>query len=756
HMRLFILLLFPIFLFKASAQGPLYFDPTVPVQRQGTSLDLAWAGGLNFVQTSSIDLNGDDLKDLFLFDRSGNKVVILLNTGGTGTAAYTPTRQYDDVFPFNELHDWALLRDYNCDGKEDIFSYSQAGFSVYRNISDGNGPAFELAEFRVESDYVTSSGGSVIANLFISLVDLPGIVDVDGDGDLDVLTFSSFGSYMEYHKNLSMETYGNCDSLNFELRNKCWGFFRENVSNNNVILADTCDYNVPDPEMPQEPGRPGYIGYGSTSRAHAGSSILPLDLDGNGLMDLLLGDFAANNLIALYNEGSLDLGYMTDVDTQFPNYDQPVDLSVFPAGFYEDVNNDGLRDLIVSPNTNSLARNFRSMWFYENTNSDADPVFEFQTENLFQDRMLEFGEGASPVLFDHNDDGLMDLIVANYGYYQSGNTQERRFALLKNIGTAQDPAFDLADENYLGPVTSAIDTAMYPAFGDVDGDGDKDLYIGDQPGMLHFALNTPIDGVAQFQLQGIVVDAGGSPIDVGQFATPIFHDLDQDGLLDLLVGERNGNLNYYRNTGTSSVPQWTLVNENIGGVSTVQWWNVTGHSVPFMFEDASGDREMILGSESGWMYHYDDIDGNVNGQWNLVDSTFLDLYEGSRTTPVLFDMTGDGALDLVVGNYRGGLSFWRSDDITTIDDRSVAVKPTFTIQPNPASNEVDLILDQLVDLRNGAWVIRNSIGQEVVRLRSQGLRTTIPISGLSQGVYHVTYDGASPRTTQRLMVITDH
>ncbi|MCB0779375.1 MAG: hypothetical protein KDC03_07565, partial [Flavobacteriales bacterium] len=58
------------------------------------------------------------------------------------------------------------------------------------------------------------------ANLFVTQVDVPGIVDVDGDGDLDVLTFSIFGSYMEYHKNLSMELYGTCDSLTFEVRNR--------------------------------------------------------------------------------------------------------------------------------------------------------------------------------------------------------------------------------------------------------------------------------------------------------------------------------------------------------------------------------------------------------------------------------------------------------------------------------------------------------------------------------------------------------
>jgi len=109
----------------ANAQWDLRFDPNIPVTRQGVGLHLAWAGGLNYSQISEIDLNGDGLKDLFFLDRSqfsGQKPVILMRTAATGIGAYRVTRDYDHIAPFNELHDWCLLRDYNCDGKEDIFT----------------------------------------------------------------------------------------------------------------------------------------------------------------------------------------------------------------------------------------------------------------------------------------------------------------------------------------------------------------------------------------------------------------------------------------------------------------------------------------------------------------------------------------------------------------------------------------------------------------------------------------------------------
>ncbi|MFZ1332215.1 MAG: hypothetical protein WAR83_08500, partial [Flavobacteriales bacterium] len=377
-MRTFLLLL--VFWILApsptKAQLDLTFDSSIPVQGLTETLDLAWAGGLNSVQTSDIDLNCDGLKDLFFFDRSGNTIVTLLNNGQPGPMAYSVTRAYDNVFPFPELHDWALMRDYNCDGKEDLFTYTNAGFTVYKNIGDCNGLAFiQVGAYRVPSNYVSSSGSGVVTNLYIPQTDIPGIEDIDGDGDLDILSFALTGSYIHYHKNLSMETYGTCDSLMFELRNQCWGFFSENSNNNSVTLNVPCDFNVPAPEIGGERPTTETDSDERATSAHAGSTVLPLDLDGDGDKEVLLGDISFNNLVGLYNGGSVSYGIMTSEDTLFPSYDTSVDLALFPGAFYEDVDNDGKRDLITSPNALSLARNVNSMWYYMNVGTDAAPLF---------------------------------------------------------------------------------------------------------------------------------------------------------------------------------------------------------------------------------------------------------------------------------------------------------------------------------------------------------------------------------------------
>src|SRR6218665_3813611 len=336
-----------------------------------------WAGGLNFVQTSEIDLNLDGIKDLVTFDRTGDKLRTFINHGTANTVDYKYEPSYESRFP--EMHSWALMQDYNSDGKEDIFTYSKAsgGIDIYKNISTiAGGLQFELVSLQQKSIYnpsrysttvstipdggvnntwdgfsgaagsfvskpinvtnanpayfkitditmdilhpnvsdlivylvnpcgdrirlIRNAGGSgdnftrtnfspyannVIgsagnntapftatyapeagtaawaaflacgnpngvwmlnigdqttgntgaiqswsltfyspnytpftlyspANLYVSSVDIPALSDIDNDGDLDIVTFASTGTYMEYHENLSMDLYGNTDSL---------------------------------------------------------------------------------------------------------------------------------------------------------------------------------------------------------------------------------------------------------------------------------------------------------------------------------------------------------------------------------------------------------------------------------------------------------------------------------------------------------------------------------------------------------------
>jgi hypothetical protein len=203
----------------------------------------AWAGGMDYCQFSNIDLNYDGIQDLFVFDRSNNKVLTFLQLNPTGTSNFVYAPEYESKFPeYNNIYNayedeqflfsWVLLVDYNCDGKKDIFASRSGGIKVFKNTGNStDGLSFVQTSLRIKSLQWGSQ-----QYVYVSSADLPGIKDIDGDGDIDIITFGGTGQALEYHRNMSMETYGHCDSLLYEMKNTCWGRFSESASTNSVTL----------------------------------------------------------------------------------------------------------------------------------------------------------------------------------------------------------------------------------------------------------------------------------------------------------------------------------------------------------------------------------------------------------------------------------------------------------------------------------------------------------------------------------------
>ncbi len=78
------------------------------------------------------------------------------------------------------------------------------------------------------SPYLTSFQGAGYVNILATNADYPAIIDIDDDGDLDLLSFWSLGTFIELHTNRSMEKkYGHADSLDFERTDFCWGRIAE-------------------------------------------------------------------------------------------------------------------------------------------------------------------------------------------------------------------------------------------------------------------------------------------------------------------------------------------------------------------------------------------------------------------------------------------------------------------------------------------------------------------------------------------------
>ena len=186
----------------------------IPVFGRGASaLANPWGGGINSVRASEIDLNLDGIKDLFLFEKNGNRILPYINNGIANEISYRYAPEYKHYFPI--LHDWVILKDYNGDGKEDIFTYGLAGITVYKNVSD-TALRFELVTTQLQSYYYNG-----YINIFSSPDDYLVIEDIDNDGDVDILNFMVLGRYIHFQKNYEIENSGNAENFDFRLADEC-------------------------------------------------------------------------------------------------------------------------------------------------------------------------------------------------------------------------------------------------------------------------------------------------------------------------------------------------------------------------------------------------------------------------------------------------------------------------------------------------------------------------------------------------------
>jgi len=680
-----ILILFCVLTISAQHLPSASISESVP-------LKFAWAGGMNAMQFGAIDLNMDGYKDLVALDRDGvfnvistnyegNRIYCFLNNATDNEIDYSFAPQYISAFP--QLYNWAVFTDYNFDGKIDIFTYSPgwAGMKVYKNISTTS------LEFEVVADpFLTSFQGGGYTNILVTYSDYPGIYDLDGDGDLDILTFSPLGSFVDMHKNLSQETYGHADSLLFEKTESCWGHFAESDESNELFL-DTCNNEKNRIEQIQK-------------ERHTGSTFLLIDLDADADADLLLSDIDYPGLYALTNDGTPEEAHIGSYDTLFPQESETARIFSMPVAAYIDVNNDGIKDLLVSTFDPSIykSENKNSVWLYLNNGENNKPEFELFSKNFLQGEMLDFGSAAYPTICDFDGDGLEDIIVGNYGYYRYSYYDNAHFLhsffrsridFYKNTGSIAEPRFQMWQEN-IGDFWKESLLGLAPAIGDLDGDGLKDILAGNSDGKLFLSKQTEN---GEFE----IIDKDYFDIDVGDFSYPQLFDLDKDGESDLIIGEKNGNINYFHNEGTDENPNFIFVTDSLGKVNVTDYsLSYFGYSTPYFFRLSDGTTKLIVGSEQGLIHYFEDIDGNLDGKFTLsenldklLDTSNVSFDRGLRTAAAASYFGQNNSLKMTVGNYAGGLEFFNTSvDVLPGWNEKPSSESPIKIYPNPTTNFV--------------------------------------------------------------------
>jgi len=731
------------------AQQISYFaDSSIQVAQGSGILKYPWAGGINSVFVSKMDLNNDSIQDVILFDRTNHNVLTFLAVN----QQYLHAPYYQRFFPYIDL--WMLLRDYNMDGKKDMFTNGPDGVNVYKNISQGATIAWELVANPLYC-LIPNVGENSLINLATNPYDVVSIEDIDHDGDLDIINFQPFtGAPLEYQRNVSMEKYNTPDSLVFNRSSNCWGGIVEQFNCNSYSFGNLC--------------LTGLRLDATNQTEHVGAgSLLTIDLTGDNLPDLLVSKVTCQNLTYMKNVGTLDTALFMSLDTIYPQGTARIDFPDFPGIYFEDLDFDGINDIIATQAqfTNALAIpngaiDFEhSVWFYHNggANNVVSPL-DFIQNDFLQDQMIDWGENAMPAFADYDADGDLDMFIGQltWGY----NGEYSSLKLYENVGTKYVPFFELKDNDYL---KLSYQEFLYirPVFADLNGDNAIDLAmlvnIGNYEYAIEYLLNTnAADTSFKFSntsLQTLPVEVEGSD-------DPVFFDADSDNDADLLIGSFYGNLSYYQNIGSPSSPSYTLVSDSLVKPDNSL---IKSFLCPVVTDiNRDGKADLVTADNSGELIYYLNFIPLLSNTTTLKP-TYINtgaavndsMAFGSQLRLAAPDLNADGYPELALGSNAGGVMMLRRDSTQSFKDTSIVYTPpsdigyTITLFPNPALNYINI--NSSVGLNYSVVDVLGRILIYNAYLEANTISAVL-VENFTDGLYIFRFNGPGINATRKFIV----
>ena len=689
------------------------FNQDINVSNGKGILKNPWAGGLNAVQFAQIDLNGDGIEDVLAFDRTNQKVFTYVNKsilGGAISLVYDPI--YEKYFPF--IENWLIVSDFDGDKRKDLFTSTSAGVKVYRNISVGSNIKFEVV-----SEALFSEGFSGKINVYVAASDIPAIGDLDGDGDIDILSFEPGGHYLEFHKNMSVEKTGQL-GLQFQKVGDCWGNFIHNDCRD-ILFGVPCNGN----------GNSSIALHSNLSpnqTLHTGNSLSLLDLNKDGIKDLLFGHVTCSNLVYMPNMGSLNQANFLKAEFDYPT-NNPVSVPSFAAAFPLDLNGDGQMELLTSTNAADHGGYIQD---FQNSVS----LFQFEkgdwvlkSKNYLQSEMIDVGEGASCVWWDGDQDGDLDLYVGNAGIRGPTGVRASIF-YYENIGTYLKPELIFKTDDFGGLSKLIQGTDIQLSLADLVSSGRRQLIISIQtflgPEIRYYNSNT--SEIKQYKFAGL---SSGD--------RPLFTDWNQDGQLDLLVLEKSGRIRSY--------------DESFSKIQSADWAGFSKKSdwvlQSFALADADLDGRLdFMGIDKVGRLHVGILDPKASLIIWQSDANVESFNFGQKASISASDWNQDGLMDLSVGLATGGVQLLQNkfmSELSTNIENSL-----LQIWPNPSKEYIQIMTNE-----NGTYELIDFMGKKI--MANAQIEKLIParidVSRIPKGVYFLKFTSSKNQISLKKLLV---
>jgi hypothetical protein len=409
--------------------------------------------------------------------------------------------------------------------------------------------------------------------------------------------------------------------------------------------------------------------------ANVGSFAAPAfaDLDGDGDPDALVGDGQGRVHFFANTGTAADPLFAAPVTSPFGL--PQVDGRAKPA--FADLDGDGDLDALIGSYNGGTT-------FFRNDGTATNPAFGVRLDNPFG--LQGVGQFASPTLADLDQDGDLDAFIGN----QAGAT-----LFFQNTGSVTVPLFAAP---VAVPILNVIGESS-PLATDIDEDGDFDLVIGAVDGTFTVLLN-------QFSCPAMFAASSANPFGLptaGDFADPVFVDIDGDGDPDAFIGTNGApRLAFAENTGSAAAPAFAAPITNPFGLNVGTLFEV---SPAFADIDGDGDFDAFFGEQYGNTLQFENV-----GRFNAPEFSQFPLSNpfpkagDPFSKPTLGDLDGDGDLDVLVGGRYGDFFFSQNTGTVNAPAFEMPVTNPFGLSDTGDANNptlVDLDEDGDLDLVTG-------------------------------------------------------